>query len=168
MAKFTSALDLYKHQVKRFETMEGSAVDLHKELVKDNWREGRKLLTGATPEGDLRIKALRAAGHPYANSRGLKRGAVRKGGGFKNLPIGKISGNLIRSFKKGADRQPMKGSGNTAPVYFDKGIAGKSLHVVTPGGTPKMVDRGFWQRLRANWRPMNKALIDELRRRGRK
>ena len=164
MAKFTSALDLYKHQQKRFEEMEGTAADLHRELVKEGWRNGVKLLSGATPSGKARVKALRAAGHPYANSRGLKRGAIRKGGGFKNLPIGNITNRLRRAFK--ISNKPLPGGGNAGKISFEG--AGKSLFVLSPGGTSKMVDRGFWQMIRAQWRPLNKALIDELRRRGRK
>lgn len=161
MAKFVSALDLYKAQKVRFEKQVGTAADLHREMVLQLYRAGKKQL-GGTPQGPARVKALREAGHPYARTR-ARTGRKRGGGGvtFKQLPIGVISNRLRASYS--VQGLPSSRGGNTMIVGFFR--PGPSINVLTPGGTRKMVDRGWWQAARKTWRPLNKALIDELRRR---
>lgn len=159
MGKFVSALDLYKAQRRRFSAMKGDARTLHREMVQEVYRSGRKLITGR-PAGLDRPKILRKAGSPFARTRastGRKRGAV--GSRWPSLPIGIVTGQLRSSYRQIS-------SGNSQLVGFFS--PGRSINVLLPGGTRRMVDRGYWPEVRKIWRPLNKALLDELRLRGKK
>jgi hypothetical protein len=163
MGKFVSALDLQKAQKARFAKMSGTAADLHRDMVRQVYLSGKKQLSG-TPQGAARVAALKAAGHPYGRTRS-RTGRKRGGAGFTQLPIGVISGRLRSSYRIQFIPVASRG-GNTMMIGFFN--PGRSVHVLTPGGTRKMVDRGFWQYQRKIWRPLNKALVDELRARQRK
>ncbi len=152
MAKrHTKDSDLFKAQLARFQQVEGGAVMGMKVLRKESLDELRSLTDGSKgPKGKARIRALRAAGHPYGRrtsgdvttgKRGIVKKKYRTGrrpsvGQFPQLPIGEISGRL----KKASFATVGKKFKLTAG--FNK-KAGPSIKVLQPEGTKYMVGRGL-------------------------
>lgn len=147
MAVRRTPLQSYVATVAKFKrlnvTMDGAASEIRKDLLADL----KGFVSGASPSGKARIKWLRDQGHPYgrgtnaaaSTATGRKRGTGIKGGA-PTLPIGEISGRL-----KSAAYVSLSRTGFN--YLFTAGFsrrAGKSIYVVLPGGTRKMVSRDLW------------------------
>lgn len=172
--RHTSALQLYNAQLARFRAVGDNALHGMQILKRDMLEEIDELVRGQGVSGPSRIKALRAAGHPYARKDhpmdsggkrfGGKRGKDARGGSFNQLPIGLISGQLRSAKFASLDRFELT-------VGFDK-RAGKSIYAVLPFGTNKMVGRGLWmpgeggelgKRAKRARRAFNAAFFDPLK-----
>lgn len=142
--------ELFKAQLARFRRVGGGARIAIRVLRRDALEELKELSDGSKgPKGKARLKALRAAGHPYgrrvsgdANTgkRGIVKKKMRSGrrpsvGQFPQLPIGMISGSLDKSRFATLDEFKLT-------IGFNR-KAGSSINVVLPAGTKNMVGRGL-------------------------
>lgn len=96
----------------------------------------------ALTSGGISTAELRARGHPFG--RGARR-STRLRIPTPLLPINLQSGRLQRSlrvFRRQAQGEHYLQLQFTAP---------QSKYVLRPGGTTKMVDRGFWKAMRARY-----------------
>ena len=144
--RHTSPKSLYDAQLARFKAVGKNAKAGMYILKRDALDEMETLVNGGSGvAGKARIKALRAAGHPFGRNNtamdtgsrrfGGKRGVANRVGGFPQLPIGVISGKLKKSkFATVKDFQLTLG--------FDKS-AGPSIAAVYPFGTNRTVGRGL-------------------------
>lgn len=180
--RHTSAQQMYNAQLRRFQAVGDNALHGMQILKRDMLEELDELVSGQGVSGKSRIKALRAAGHPYArkdtpmdngrNRYGGKRGGLQSvrseelhgKASFKQIPIGLISGQLRSAKFASLDRFELT-------VGFDK-RAGKSIYAVLPFGTNKMVGRGLWlpgergelgKRAKRARRAFNAAFFDPLK-----
>jgi hypothetical protein len=172
--RHNSPLQMYNAQLRRFQAVGDNALQGMQILKRDMLDEIDELVRGQGVSGPNRIKALRAAGHPYARKAspmdsggkrfGGKRGKDARGGSFNQLPIGLISGRLRSAKFARLDRFELT-------VGFDK-RAGRSIYVVLPFGTNNMVGRGLWlpgekgelgKRAKRARRAFNAAFFDPLK-----
>jgi hypothetical protein len=149
--KHTSDVQMFNAQLERFRRVSGGARIGMRLLRRESLDELKTLSDGSKgPKGKARLRALRAAGHPYGrrvsgDPTTGKRGIVknRKGrrvGQFPQLPIGMISGALDRSRFATINENDL--SDYKLTVGFNR-KAGPSINVVLPAGTKKMVGRGL-------------------------
>lgn len=177
--QFTKGLDLYKHQLKRFATMDRDAKRMHREIAQSGYSDHIELTSGGNgPQGPARKNWLRRMGHPFGrgiNSAastpgGLKRKGKASRSAVRNLPIGRISGELRMGWRmtREAGGTQSFGMKNSAPHV---------QYILSPHGTKKMVGRGFGGIQGQNgprtgetvrrWRARNKAFVDTFRRKQR-
>lgn len=184
--RHSSAQSLYFAQVARFNKVNKNALQGMQILRRDALDEMTELTSGS-PQGKARLRLLRAMGFPFARDdspldtdtmrMGGKRGNVKSGKrlrkklqikgkvNFPQLPIGKITGALQRAKFASTDRFKLT-------LGFDR-RAGRSINVVIPWGTNKMVGRGLWlpgergelgKRMKRARRAFAKVFFDPLRR----
>lgn len=163
MGTYTSPSALLRAQKDRFRSFQGTRTELHAEVVRAGLRDHLQLTSGR-----LSSRTLRAMGHPFgrgtsgktSTATGLARGIVRgspksfagqgrKGqvsarGVVASLPINKQSGGLRRSLRQ---RGP-NGPSQTYEIYFDAGVARYAPLILSPTGTKRMINRGFYVELR--------------------
>jgi hypothetical protein len=154
MATFTRAGDLARHQRERTERLYRSILAASEESARIAREEAEKLTSGTTS-----TRELTQAGHPFARARGANRfggrgrGTVSLMRSYPLVPINEQSGRLRRSWRIFRRRDPEKGS-----VAFQlQNIAPESKYVLAPGGTARMIDRGFWNEL-------NRRVLPKIRR----
>ena len=138
----------------RYEIGKEKAIEEIRKQLQDDAVE---MVSGATPQGQARVKWLARLGHPYgrgntaaestATSRPRGPGRYKRGpkkgkskGRAPYLPIGTISGNLKASAFARKDRQ---GGRNLITYGYGKRAKG-ALFAVLPAGTKKMHGRGVW------------------------
>ena len=163
MPTFHRVADLVRYQEQRFAAMSDDLVQIHREMVRGMVEDHQTYTSGT-----LSAKDLSRLGHPYARRAGGagSRGAVRnassysgrglkgwqttggrwaqtvkpqigRAGAISGLPINRNTGRLQRSlFLTG----PV-GKKHEYRVGFTAPYAG---FVLAPGGTSKMVARGFY------------------------
>ena len=133
-AAFIKAFD------KRIENLTHNMESIHRELVNGGIEDHNDLT-----KGTLSTKQLRKDGHPFARQNGGGRGVVGKGArkGIKKsrpvLPINKQTGKLRNSFYKVSTKTLFGGRSDKMGfrAYYAR-------FVLRPGGTRKMIDRGFY------------------------
>ncbi|RYZ93555.1 MAG: hypothetical protein EOP06_00505 [Proteobacteria bacterium] len=164
MARFTSAKALAAHQKRRFQHVADKAARLHSEMVRELVDEAEKLTSGKT-----KTKELRRLGHPFGRKAGWKStynphtGKWRTTGGRKRgklptMPINRQTGTLQDGFI--IRRRPKQGKGQE---WSFRNKAPYAKHILSPGGTVKMVTRPFKRDMNVIWRKKNKALIEKIR-----
>lgn len=148
--RHTSLTSLFKAQTFRFEACKGNLALGMETLRRESLRELDELVSGPG-FGKARIKALRAAGHPYgrldhpldtAKHRfGAQRYRRQKGTKeeWPTWPVGIISGKLRQSKFASIERS----NGFKLTLGFNQ-RAGRAIWRVYPGGTKWMVDSGIW------------------------
>lgn len=175
--KHLTDIQLEKAQTARFRQVTTDA-RVGVRLLKDQALEELEYLTNGRvgPKGRARIKALRAAGHPFGRrvsgdvntgKRGIVKGRTQgkrpRVGNFPTMPVGMITGALDRS--RFATIDDMK-----LTIGFNR-KAGKSIHVMLPAGTKYAVGRGimlprqrgeFGARMSALHRAFSKAFFAPL------
>ncbi len=137
MTTFGSASALATHQRRRAAKVRKSLTGAMQSLVNDQKKEALRLTSGAVSS-----ETLAKMGHPYGRRRG---GAGRRGkqrGSLARLPINRQSGGLQKSLRV-FRRKSAQG------VTWRLQFTSPSAAVLTPGGTAKMVARGFWRALKA-------------------
>lgn len=185
MATYTKGLDLYHAQLERFRR---SGFDMrrgHWDLAEKSMEDALELLSG-TPTGKERLRMLRRLNNPFARvslaealasgdkagrtvgrrRRSSKEDLAAEGikGDLPSLPIGAISFRLKRAMRLTRLR--------TNDSIQDLGLGPQGVdyakYVLGPGGTRKMIARGFQAEIRRRWRPRNKAFVDWIREQQRK
>lgn len=146
MAKIKNAVKLDQVMTARLRRMKGGIATGMKEIKNQSLRDLLELTDG-TPKGKARIKWLRQQGHPYGRNSAPKIGQPLSGkrrakGRARNLPIGEISGKLRSAAFSQVDKNLVGRDTTRVTLGFNK-KAGKSIHVVLPMGTKKMVSRGL-------------------------
>lgn len=131
MGTFSKPLDLYRHQLKRFQTMQRDMVKAHVEIAKG----GKQDLVDVTG-GGIKAETLRKMGHPYgrgASAAKRKATGLKRSGRAPLLPINVQSGQLRAMIF-------MRKVGATS---YDVGSGAKhGRYILHPAGTKKMVGRG--------------------------
>lgn len=113
-------------------------------LVDATWADMIELTSGTVSTAELR-----RLGHPFARGASvgapsrLQRGARAPVARMRTLPINRQSGRLQKSLgkRKVGGKGPLTRSFDVGTV---KG-AGRSIYVLMPAGTRRMVARGFWR-----------------------
>lgn len=134
MATHSSTVSFLKAFDRRISNINGGIKEVHALLI-----EGATADHNEFTSGTVKTKQLRKDGHPFARQNGGARGIVGKGKkrARKPLPINEQTGELRRSFFK------TKPSGINQSVKM--GFRAKHARfVLRPGGTKKMIDRGFY------------------------
>ena len=157
MAVRRTHLQHYNALIEKFNRYEIGKEKAIEEIRKQLQSDAVEMVSGATPQGEARVKWLARLGHPYGRGntaaestptsrprgpgkykRGPKKGKSK--GRAPYLPIGTISGNLKQSAFARKDRQ---GGRNLITYGYGK-RAGGALFAVLPAGTKKMHGRGVW------------------------
>lgn len=149
--KHKSPQSLFLAQQARFAAVRGNSAAMLALMEKEGKKALDDMVKGSGPSGKARIKALRAAGHPFGrrdsalDRNGMRFGSMRgtKGmqgqaalKGWKTPPVGMISGRLKSSTFVTTNGYKMTLGFNSK--------AESSIYRVIPGGTNKMVDAGIW------------------------
>ena len=170
MARYTNPLALYKAQVKRFEQLGVSMREGHQLLAIEGLGDSREILSGTlTPKqtrGAFARGATPALSTPTGRRRALSTRQKRNRGltgTVPLLPINMQSGKLVSSQKLNK-----VASGTRQQFDLTQVNPGGGIYTMIPGGTSKMVDRGYKQEIRRRFRPRNKAFIDYYSRQQRK
>lgn len=161
MAIQRNALKLYDAQKAKFLAMTGTIEEAWDMLPQGAEEDAKELLSGTTT-----TRELIRQGHPYARKtgpvarydpRGATRNQLRRGGRgtARPLPINAQSRRLINSLRRYKTRVP--GALSAERVGFDYTAAGRSLFVLSPAGTTRMIARGFWNELKSRWKKRNNA-----------
>lgn len=164
MAKRTNAFALYDAQVRKFE-----AATVAAEKAWEMLPEGAEADARENTSGNVSEKELRRRGHPFAriggraaayNPKNPARSQARRKskGSTPVLPINRQRGKLQESIERKAASVP--GMLASQHVGFNKGRAGRSLWVLSPEGTRRMVARTYWADIRQRWRTRNRAFRD--------
>lgn len=158
MAVRRTSTQSYLAMIEKFNKIEMSMAEGAETIRTEIAKDLKELTEGANPSGKARKKWLARTGHPYGRGQsagestptGRKRGIhkdIRRKERAKTgrtsaptLPIGEISGGLIRS-RFVTKAQKLRQYRITAG--FNRS-AGGALFVVIPSGTKKMVGRGLW------------------------
>jgi len=138
----------------------------HRDLARHGLADYAELLAGGTS-----TKALARMGHPFGRrAPGVRVGiksrrtyAARSRGYHPLLPINRQSGRLAGSIR--IVQVPGKSGGGQAFNVGPGPSAGRSMYVLLPSGTRKMVPRGLYAKLEERWKARQRALIDALGRR---
>lgn len=139
MAVFQSAQALASHQRQRARKVRRSLQIAAQSVAEEMKKEAARLVSGTVSE-----KELRALGHPFARRRTTTR---RRGGQRGNLPrlsVNVQSGELrksLRVFRRLSEQG----------VTFQLQFTSPHAVVLSPGGTSRMVARGFWTALRKHY-----------------
>lgn len=140
MATFNDPKALAASQARRFAQVRRSMTVMHADMVQDMAKEAETLTSG----------------HPFSRRRARSRGGIRKAlasAGIAKLPINRQTGRLQRSLRVMRDGEGWR-------IQF---VAPHAKFVLAPGGTRKMVARGFWPEMRKRFKPRNRRLIYEMR-----
>jgi hypothetical protein len=156
--QFSSALELYRHQVKAFEATTGTARQVWRQIPEGGYRDLKELTSGG-----ISSRELARRGHPYARLGSGRRGtsksyAKRFGRGEAPLlPINNQTARLNRSVTlyRRSSAYTLEES-----VGFDSAKAGPSIYAVSPQGTRYVVPRGIWVELNKRGRARAKAFND--------
>lgn len=145
-----------QHYFDTLKAMEGdhkTLEQLHRQIADGGVDDYRDRLKGTVSKA-----TLRKLGHPFgrrAPTTGRKRGVLPL------LPINRQSGRLASSIQlRSAD------GGSQAFHVGPTASAGRSMFVLEPGGTTKMVARGVYAVIEKRWKARNKALVDTMSKRG--
>jgi len=150
-------LQVYFDTVKQMEGDTKTIKQLHRQIADGGTADYHDLLRGGVSS-----KTLRRMGHPFGRRlQASKPGAGRVRGTLPLLPINRQTGRLIASIQL----RPADG-GTQAFHVGPTASAGRSMFVLSPGGTSKMVARGVYVVIEKRWKARNKALVDTMRRRG--
>lgn len=163
MPQFTSALDLYRHQVAAFQRTNASARQAWRQIPEGGYRDLKELTSGG-----ISSATLRRMGHPYARGlRGVRRGissAYQRRNNLRSakgvaplLPINRQQGRLNAAVTLWHRSTPYR---LEESVGFDSGKAGPSIYAVNPRGTRYVVPRGIWIELRRRGMARQKAFGD--------
>lgn len=181
MATYRDPHALAASQARRFARLERSIKAEHWELAKTMAYEAAKLSTGDT--SSLELARL---GHPFGRGKmrkTIKVGATptvvdgKKGaklvmrGGTRHrvslkgsvamsvpiLPINRQTGKLLRGWRL----MPRRSS--AMQMFILQNVAPHSKFVLNPGGTKRMIDRGFWKEMHKIFKPHNKQTIQKFR-----
>jgi hypothetical protein len=139
VATFHDPKALAVHQRKRAEKVRRSLAIAGQSMVNDMKQEALRLTSGTVSS-----ETLAAMGHPYARRRTTTRRRGGQRGSLPRLPIHRQSGELqksLRVFKR------MNARGITWQLQFTSPHA----VVLNPGGTSKMVARGFWAAMKQHY-----------------
>src|ERR1044072_4256940 len=144
MKVHTSAASLLRSQTDRFRKFNGTAIELHREMVDAGVKDHKELTSGG-----ISRSTLRKLGHPFGrSSAGRARGVSQKikdrtkfRGSVPLLPINRQTGGLQRSLRVTGPA----GSGHAYSVAF---TADYAAFVLSPTGTRPMVARGFYAEIR--------------------
>lgn len=173
MATFYDGRALAASQQRRFNNFRRSARLAHQQMAEEMQKEAVDLSHGGISSAELA-----AMGHPYGRGRGrstynyganksASRGSgkvrIAARGAAPLLPINRQTGKLASSWRL---FRRFKGDGGQQVDL--QNISPESKFVLNPGGTKRMVARGFWVEMRKRWRPRNKRLIAELRTLGKR
>lgn len=180
MGRFSSPLALYDAQSSRFRRLGMDMRRGHEDIARAGLGDMIELTGGRVSQ-----KTLRRLGHPYARGQSRsgsisaanavgrytrRRGSSRAKnaragltGGAPLLPVNRQSGRL-----QGSMRLRRVSGGVQSFRVGPTRAAGKSLYGIIPGGTGRVVARGFWIEVKKRWRARNKAFIDEFVRKQRK
>ena len=139
MATFQSASALAAHQRQRARNVKRSLQIAAASMVEEQKQEAIRLTSG-----DVSSAQLRREGHPFGRSFTGNRRRGRQRGTRARLPINKQSGELQKSLRV---FRRISGEGVTFQLQFTSPHA----VVLSPGGTSKMVARGFWTALRKHY-----------------
>lgn len=167
MAVFHSASHLAASQSKRFHKVVRAWKVEHRTMAVGlgGWMQDQV-------SGGISTKELRRRGHPFGRRRG--RNTLKLIGGSKGsqqrfrtttkskiatplLPINYQTGKLRRSFRI----IPEQGFGLQS--YRLQFTAKHAKFVLRQGGTKKMVARGYWTAVRAEWKSRNRKMIYSMR-----
>jgi len=151
MATYRDPKALAISQARRFDQVRRSFTVMHADMVQDMAKEAETLTSGTTSTAQLR-----EMGHPFSRRRARSRGGIRKAlasAGIAKLPINRQTGRLQRSLRVMRDGEGWR-------IQF---VAPHAKFVLAPGGTRKMVARGFWPEMRKRFKPRNRRLIYEMR-----
>lgn len=155
MATFHDSKALSASQARRFAHVDRVIRAEHRRLVE-------QMLGHAVAQtsGPISSATLRALGHPFGRGRGRinAKGRMRIGpkGVAPKLPINAQTGELRRSWR--ITRKPVA----TGQVFE---LAPTSPHaiVLAPGGTKRMVARGFWTMMRTEFKRKNRVSVQRMR-----
>lgn len=162
MRIYTNVVDMVMEWEQKEELYGKGLKEIHKLMVDESYKDYMSALSGNIPTAEFR-----RAGHPFARTKGTRMRGTRASykfntlgihhgvrvrtpdprikkfsnqitpsGEFKKLPINKQTEELIRSVQlvhKGGDKET-----------YDLFPTSSHQAVLTPGGTPKMVDRQFF------------------------
>lgn len=144
---YTSPLQLYKAQRARFESVERTVKQMHREIAQEGLHDAEALTSGG-------IGPQWAARRPWLRK---KRPFARRKPGLlvKPLPIGMISGRVNRGFV-------LAGRGHVI-VYELRNRVPHARYILHDAGTRYMRGRGLQAEITKRWRARNKALIDTVR-----
>lgn len=154
MAKFTSSRKLAESQARRFARVQRSLLIEHAQLAAE-----MKDIAYDLTSGGISSATLRRLGHPFGRGRGrVSKGTARVTvrGSAPRLPINVQSGQLRRSWRLIRRRT------GSVQVFQLQPTSPHAI-VLRPGGTRKMVARGFWTRMRAEFKRANRTTIQRMR-----
>lgn len=155
MATYRNSHALAASQARRFARLERSIKIAHKDLAD-------KMMAHAQDQtsGPISSKQLAAMGHPFGRGAGriTAKGKLRvtARGSAPLLPINKQSGELKRSwrlFRRNTASGQMFQLQPTSPHAI----------VLRPGGTKKMVARGFWTMMKTEFKKQNRVTVQRMR-----
>ncbi len=155
MANWTSAKALAVSQAARFAVLNRSIRAQHRQMVESMAQDAQELTSGT-----VSTATLRALGHPFSRRLARSRGGASKAisaSGISRLPINQQTGRLKRSARIIPETTA---HGQSFRFQF---TAPHAKFVLAPGGTRRMVARGFWPEMRRRWRPKNRKLIYDMR-----
>ncbi len=151
VSTFYSATQLTNHQRKRARRVRRSLTVEHDALVQRMRQEAVKLTFGT-----VSLEEQKRLDHPYARRHGTPK--------LPRLPIHRHTGRLQRSlrvFKRILSGGLAIGVGSqTWTLQF---TAPYSKFVLAPGGTKKMLARGFWTEMRKRYNAQKRRLLDAKR-----
>ena len=169
MGTHTKPLDFYKAVTAR---LDGAVFDGKKahawmagEGLKDAQEQTSGSLTPKQTEGAFARGTSPSDSTPTGRRRELTPKQLKARGLTKKvplLPINKQSGRLHGSFKLTKKRE------NPQTFELDQTDPGGGIYTLYPGGTRKMVGRGFWHLIKQRARARQAAVINHFRGRLRK
>ncbi len=161
--QFTKGIDLYKAQGDFFQRAQLSAEKAHAQLAEQAYEDWKALVSGQLQKAQTKGAFARGSNVTVSTKFGRRRQLTAAqlakrnlSGSVPLLPINIQSGRLERSITR---RQ----TGTMPRQIFDVGpnsSAGKSMWVLVPGGTRKMIARGIWVEIERRWKARNKAFQD--------
>lgn len=159
MGRFGKASDLARRQQSRFAAVHMTAIEGHRDIAIQGLQDYRELTSGRLTKRQTRGAFARGQSPAKSTPTGTRRRLTTrqlKNRGLKGaiplLPVNVQSGRLLRSM-----RLRQVPGGVQSFVVGPTSAAGRSMFVLTPGGTRRMVSRGVHDEVKRRFRARNLA-----------
>ena len=169
MRRFVNGLELIRDMDQFLKNSLADAYEGHEMLATQSLADWKELTSGTLTPDVTAGAFARGIAPSQSTPKGARRQLSKyqlKDRGVRHqaplLPINMQSHRLYDSIKK------RRVSGGGARQAFDAGptaSAGRSLYVIAPAGTKKMVSRQIWPVIEKRWKARNKALADYMKQR---
>lgn len=165
MRVHTKPIDLYRAQLEFFRTTALTRSEGHRVLARQSLAKAQDLTSGTLSRSQTRGAFARNPSFNPAKPNGARRRLSPQQlrsrglpGAVPLLPINMQSQSLHNSFYL----EPVAGGGIQSFKLGERDPGG-GIWRLKPGGTRKMVDSGFFEAIKSDWRARNKAFIDYYR-----